>query len=286
MTSADNIFKSDVIQPDSVIHNQLGQDYVGQDSIGQRHMAQKNQSFNHLTQNSLHHPNQNQILAALSLADLASLSPHLQLVLLPVGKMLYEPGEKLRHAYFPTSSIISLHHVLESGRSAESAGVGNEGLVGTALFMGSDSTTNSAVVQMTGYAYQLESSVLKQEFKRNLAFQRLLLRYTQVLLTQISLTAMCNRHHGLQQQLCRWLLLTLDRIPSNEITMTQELVAGMLGVRREGITEAAGHLQRAGLISYRRGHITVINRAGIETHVCECYGILKKELSRLLPAAI
>ena len=286
MTSADNIFKKDVIQPDSEIHPQLSQDYVVQDNIGQGNMAQKNQPLNHLTQNSLHHPNQNHILAALPLADLVSLTPLLQLVLLPVGKMLYEPSEELRHAYFPTSSIISLHHVLESGRSAESAGVGNEGMVGTSLFMGSDTTCSSAVVQMAGYAYQLEGSMLKQAFQRNLAFQRLLLRYTQALLTQVSLTAMCNRHHSLQQQLCRWLLLTLDRLPSNQITMTQELVAGMLGVRREGITEAAGHLQHAGLISYRRGHITVINRAGIEAHVCECYGVLKKELVRLLSPAI
>ena len=239
-----------------------------------------------LHQHGLHHHSQNHILAALPAADLAILSPHLQLVNLPVGTMLYEPGQESRYAYFPTSCLISLQHMLESGRTAETASVGNDGLVGVALFMGGNSTPSSAVVQISGYAYQLEGNVLKQEFKRLIPLQQLLLRYTQVLLTQISLTAVCNRHHSLQQQLCRWLLLTLDRLNTNEITMTQELVAGMLGVRREGITEAAGHLQREGLITYRRGHITVINRKGIETHVCECYGVLKKELLRLLPEAI
>ena len=239
-----------------------------------------------LHQHGLHHHSQNHILAALPAADLAILSPHLQLVNLSVGTMLYEPGQESRYAYFPTSCLISLQHMLESGRTAETASVGNDGLVGVALFMGGNSTPSSAVVQISGYAYQLEGNVLKQEFKRLIPLQQLLLRYTQVLLTQISLTAVCNRHHSLQQQLCRWLLLTLDRLNTNEITMTQELVAGMLGVRREGITEAAGHLQREGLITYRRGHITVINRKGIETHVCECYGVLKKELLRLLPEAI
>ena len=236
-----------------------------------------------LLQHSLHQPSQNHILAALPAADLTSLVQHLQLVNLPVGTMLYEPGQESRYAYFPTSCVISLQHMLESGRTAETASVGNDGMLGVALFMGGDSTPSSAVVQISGHAYQLEGQLLKQEFKRLLTLQQLLLRYTQVLLTQISLTAVCYRHHSLQQQLCRWLLLTLDRLNTNEITMTQELVAGMLGVRREGITEAAGHLQREGLITYRRGHITVINRKGIETHVCECYGVLKKELSRLLP---
>ena len=236
-----------------------------------------------LLQHSLHQPSQNHILAALPAADLDSLNQYLQLVNLPVGTMLYEPGQESRYAYFPTSCVISLQHMLESGRTAETASVGNDGMLGVALFMGGDSTPSSAVVQISGYAYQLDGHVLKQEFKRLLTLQQLLLRYTQVLLTQISLTAVCYRHHSLQQQLCRWLLLTLDRLNTNEITMTQELVAGMLGVRREGITEAAGHLQREGLITYRRGHITVINRTGIETHVCECYGVLKKELLRLLP---
>ena len=237
-----------------------------------------------LQQHSLHQPSQNHILAALPAADLTSLAQHLQLVNLPVGTTLYEPGQESRYAYFPTSCVISLQHMLESGRTAETASVGNDGILGVALFMGGDSMPSSAVVQISGHAYQLEGQMLKQEFKRMLTLQQLLLRYTQVLLTQISLTAVCYRHHSLQQQLCRWLLLTLDRLINiNEITMTQELVAGMLGVRREGITEAAGHLQREGLITYRRGHITVINRKGIEAHVCECYGVLKKELSRLLP---
>ena len=258
-------------------------DKLSQHDSSQDLISQKNPSFNGFNNKSLHHPNQNHILNALPLDELESILPHLELVQLPVGKMIYEPGEQLRHAYFPTNCIISLQHVLETGRTSEVAGVGNEGMVGIALFMGGDTTPSSAVVQITGYAYRLESSVLKKEFKRNTTFQQLLLRYTQVLLTQISLTAVCNRHHSLQQQLCRWLLLTLDRLTTNEITMTQELVAGMLGVRREGITEAAGHLQRAGLISYRRGHITVTNRAGIEAHVCECYSVLKKELSRVLP---
>ena len=291
MTSESEMIKKDVIQTASAMHdwlyqNHVGQNYEGRANEGQAHVAEKNTPLNHLDQHGLHHPNQNHILALLPLADLADLTQHLQLVLLPVGKMLYEPSKQSRYAYFPTSCIISLQHVLASGRTTETAGVGNEGMLGVALFMGGDSTPSSAVVQMTGYAYQLESNMLKQAFKSNVAFQRLLLRYTQVLLTQISLTAVCNRHHSLQQQLCRWLLLMLDRLPSNEITMTQELVAGMLGVRREGITEVAGNLQRAGLISYRRGHITVINRAGLETHVCECYGVLKKELSRLLPEGI
>ena len=261
-----------------MLDEQLSHCHAGQNSV-----ALENQPLNHFNNKSLHHPNQNRMLNALPLADLESLIQHFELVQLPVGKMLYGSGEQLRYAYFPTSCIISLHHILESGRTSEVAGVGNEGMVGIALFMGGDTIPSSAVVQITGYAYRLESSILKKAFKCNIAFQRLLLRYTQVLLTQISLTAVCNRHHSLQQQLCRWLLLTLDRLATNEITMTQELVAGMLGVRREGITEAAGNLQQQGLISYRRGHITVTNRAGIETQVCECYSVLKKELLRLLP---
>ena len=268
---------------DDVTEKQPNHFQASQDGSAQDIGTQKNQPFNSFANKSLHHPNQNHILSALPLAELESLTQYLELVHLPVGKMIYEPGEQLRHAYFPTTCIISLHHVLETGRTSEVAGVGNEGMVGIALFMGGDTTPSSAVVQITGYAYRLESQILKKEFKSNAALQQLLLRYTQVLLTQISLTAVCNRHHSLQQQLCRWLLLTLDRLATNEITMTQELVAGMLGVRREGITEAAGHLQRAGLISYRRGHITVTNRAGIEAHVCECYSVLKIELSRLLP---
>jgi CRP-like cAMP-binding protein len=227
-------------------------------------------------------PKQNHLLAALPAAEFDSLVEHLELVPLPLGKMLYEPGGQLQHAYFPTTSIVSLHYVMESGASAETAGVGNEGVVGISLFMGGDTTPSSAVVQTAGHAYRLERRLLKQTFDRAGSMQRLLLRYTQALMTQMAQTAVCNRHHSLEQQLCRWLLLTLDRLPSNELVMTQELVASMLGVRREGITEAAGNLQRAGFISYRRGHISVLDRAGLETRACECYAVVKKELDRLL----
>jgi CRP-like cAMP-binding protein len=199
-----------------------------------------------------------------------------------LGDMLYEPGGQLQHAYFPTTAIVSLHYVMESGASAESAGVGNEGMVGISLFMGGNTTPSSAVVQTAGHAYRLERRKLLQEFNRAGLMQGLLLRYTQALATQMFQTAACNRHHSVEQQLCRWLLLTLDRLPSNELIMTQELVASMLGVRREGITEAAGNLQRAGIISYRRGHIAVLDRAGLETTVCECYAVVRKEMGRLL----
>jgi CRP-like cAMP-binding protein len=202
---------------------------------------------------------------------------------LSLGEVLYEPGGQLQHAYFPTTAIVSLHYVMASGASAESAGVGNEGVVGIALFTGGNTTPSSAVVQTAGHAYRLERSLLLQEFNRAGLMQRLLLRYTQALITQMMQAAACNRHHSIEQQLCRWLLLTLDRLPSNELVMTQELVASMLGVRREGITEAAGKLQRAGLISYRRGHIEVLDRTGLERHACECYAVVKQELSRLLP---
>ena len=281
MTTMDNLNRKALMQADAVID----------DAQSLHSDALKKQALNLntspcLNTNSLHQPKNNHILAALPVASLSDLSQYLKLVLLPIGKMLYEPNEPLRYAYFPVNCIISLQHMLETGRTSETAGVGKEGMLGIALFMGGDSTPSSAVVQMAGYAYQLESNMLKQAFKNDAAFQRLMLRYTQVLLTQISLTAVCNRHHSLQQQLCRWLLLTLDKLPSDEITMTQEQVAGMLGVRREGITEAAGQLQHAGLIAYRRGHITVINRAGLESHVCECYSVLKKELSRLLPETV
>ena len=232
---------------------------------------------------STHNPSQNHLLAALPTAEFEALSEHLEWVPLRLGESLYEPGEKLQHAYFPTSAIVSLHYVTESGASAETAGVGNEGVVGVSLFMGGETTASSAVVQTAGHAYRLEGQLLKDEFNRAGLMQRLLLRYTQALLTQMAQTAVCNRHHSLEQQLCRWLLLTLDRLPTNELIMTQELVASMLGVRREGITEAAGKLQRAGLISYRRGHISVLDRSGLETHACECYAVVKKELARLLP---
>ena len=231
---------------------------------------------------SSHSPNQNRLLAALPTAEFERLAAHLELIPMPLGEFLYEPGEQLQHAYFPTTAIVSLHYVMESGAAAETAGVGNEGVVGISLFMGGGTTPSSAVVQTAGHAYRLESRLLKQEFDRAGIMQRMLLRYTQALMTQMTQTAACYRHHSVEQQLCRWLLLTLDRLPSNDLVMTQELAAGMLGVRRESITEAAGKLQHAGIIRYRRGHITVLDRSGLETHVCECYAVVKNELSRLL----
>jgi CRP-like cAMP-binding protein len=227
-------------------------------------------------------PLQNHLLAALPAADFERLVPHLEDVPMPLGDALYEPDSQLRHAYFPTTSIVSLYYVTKSGAAAETAGVGNEGVVGVSLFMGGDTTPSSAMVRTAGYGYRLERRLLKQEFDRTGAMQRLLLRYTQALVTQMAQTCACNRHHVLEQQLCRWLLLTLDRLPTRELTMTQELVAGMLGVRREGVTEAAGNLQRAGLISYRRGHISVLDRRGLEVQSCECYGVVRKEMDRLL----
>lgn len=235
--------------------------------------------FSRPTQSS---PKQNHLLAALPEADFDALAPHLELVSLKVGERLYEPGGQLRHAYFPTTAIVSLHYLTESGASCEAAGVGNEGVVGVALFMGGNTTTSSAVVRTAGQAYRLERRLLKQEFERSGVLRRLLLLYTQALMTQLSQTAVCNRHHSIDQQFCRWLLLTLDRSPSAELVMTQELVASMLGVRRESVTEIAGNLQRAGTISYRRGHISVLDRAGLEAGACECYAVVKKELSRLL----
>jgi CRP-like cAMP-binding protein len=229
-----------------------------------------------------HNPNQNHLLAALQPLDFEPLAAHLELVPMALGQMLYEPGSQMRHAYFPTTSIASLHYVTESGASAETAGVGHEGMVGVSLFMGGDSTPSSAVVQTAGHAYRLERALLKQEFNRSGALQRLLLRYTQALMTQMAQTAVCNRHHSVEQQLCRWLLLTLDRLPDRELVMTQELVASMLGVRRESVTDAAGNLQAAGYIRYRRGHIGVLCRAGLQSQVCECYGVVKKEIDRLL----
>jgi CRP-like cAMP-binding protein len=228
------------------------------------------------------HPSQNHLLAALPAAEFEPLQVHLERVDLALGDMLYEPGGQLRHAYFPTSAIISLHYVMASGASAESAGVGNEGIVGVSLFMGGGTTSSSAVVQTAGEAYRMPAATLLQEFNRAGLFQRLLLRYTQALMTQMAQTTVCTRHHSVEQQLCRWLLLTLDRLPSNQLVMTQELIANMIGVRREGITEAAGRLQDAGVISYRRGHIAVLDRKGLETRVCECYGVVKAELDRLL----
>jgi len=227
-------------------------------------------------------PDQNQLLAALPAAELEAFAAQLEWVPMPLGEILYEPGGRMQHAYFPTTAIVSLHYVMESGMSAESAGVGNEGVVGISLFMGGDTTPSSAVVQTAGHGYRLAGSVLKREFNRGGWMQGLLLRYTQALIEQMIQTAACNRHHTVEQQLCRWLLLTLDRVSSRELIMTQELIARMLGVRREGITEAAGNLQSAGVIRYRRGHIAVIERSGLETRACECYAVVKKELSRLL----
>ena len=227
-------------------------------------------------------PSQNHLLAALPAEEFANISAHLELVPMPLGKMIYEPNEQLVYAYFPTTCIVSLLYVIDSGASAETAGVGNEGMVGISLFMGGNTTPSSAVVQTAGYAYRLDRRVLKQEFKRAGLLQGLLLRYTQALMTQMAQTAVCNRHHSVEQQLCRWLLLTLDRLPDNELIMTQELIASLLGVRREGITEAAGNLQRAGFISYRRGHISVLDRTGLEGRTCECYEVVKTELDRLL----
>jgi CRP-like cAMP-binding protein len=226
---------------------------------------------------------QNHLLAELPESERERLFPHLEPVSLALGKALYESGGQLSHVYFPTTAIVSLLYVMENGASAEIAVVGNEGMVGIALFMGGETMPNRAVVQSAGHAYRLQGQLLKQEFGRSGALQHLLLRYTQALLTQMAQTAVCNRHHSVDQQLCRWLLLSLDRLPSDELSMTQELIANMLGVRREGVTEAAGKLQSAGLIRYRRGHITVLDRPGLEARVCECYEVVRKEFRRLLP---
>jgi len=229
-----------------------------------------------------HDPRQNFILAALSPAERERLDPHLQLVEMPLGKVLYESGDVLQHVYFPTDSIVSLLYVLENGASAEISVVGNEGLIGVALFMGGETTPSRAIVRSAGHAYRLIGQQLKAEFHRNGEMQLLLLRYTQALITQMAQTAVCNRHHSVDQQLCRWLLLTLDRLPSNELTMTQELIANMLGVRREGVTEAAGKLQKLGVIRYARGQVTVLDRPKLEQLCCECYAVVKKETDRLL----
>lgn len=226
-------------------------------------------------------PSSNRILAALPQAEFEAVEPHLELVPMALGQMLYEPGSPQRYAYFPTTAIASLHYVTESGASAETAGVGNEGMVGVSIFMGGNTTCSSAVVQTAGFGYRIERGRLKEEFGRAGILQNLLLRYTQALMTQMAQTAACNRHHSVEQQLCRWLLLTMDRLPDRELVMTQELVASMLGVRRESVTETAGQLQTAGYIRYRRGHIAVLSRAGLERHACECYGVVKKELGRL-----
>ena len=228
-------------------------------------------------------PRQNRLLAALPDAEWAHWVPHLEPVDLPLGKVLYESGGKLTHVYFPTTSIVSLLYVMEDGASAEIAIVGNEGIVGISLFMGGESTLSRAVVQSAGKGFRLRADLMMQEFERAGPVMHLLLRYTQALITQMAQTAVCNRHHSLDQQLCRWLLTSLDRLKSDELVMTQELIANMLGVRREGVTEAAGHLHEAGLIRYHRGHITVLDRAGLEKRTCECYAVVKREYERLLP---
>jgi CRP-like cAMP-binding protein len=228
-----------------------------------------------------HNPKQNHLLAALPAADYERLLPDLELVPLPLGWAVYEAGGQLGYLYFPTTSIVSLLYVMEDGASAEIAVTGSDGLVGIALFMGGESTPSRAVVQSAGYGYRLRASILKREFALGGKLQHLALRYTQALITQMAQTAVCNRHHSVEQQLCRWLLLSLDRLPSNELT--QELIANMLGVRREGVTEAAGKLQADGLIHYSRGHITVLDRPRLEKRVCECYAVVKKEMDRLLP---
>jgi CRP-like cAMP-binding protein len=227
-------------------------------------------------------PEQNHILEALPPAERARLFPHLKLVALPLGRVIYESGDKLQYIYFPTDSIISLLYVLEDGASAEIAVVGNDGAIGIALFMGGETTTNRAIVQSSGSAYQLTGTRLKQEFNRHGEVLHILLRYTQALITQMAQTAVCNRHHSVEQQLCRWLLLSLDRLPSSQLNMTQELIANMLGVRREGVTEAAGKLQKLGVITYSRGQIEVPDRGALERLCCECYGVVKRETDRLL----
>ena len=228
-------------------------------------------------------PRQNLLLAALLNADYERLLPHLELVPLELGRALYESGSHQGYVYFPTTSIVSLLYVMEDGSSAEIAIVGKEGVVGIALFMGGESTPSRAVVQSAGYGYRLRAGVMISEFGQGGDLQHLLLRYTQALITQMAQTAVCNRHHALDQQLCRWLLLSLDRMENSELVMTQELIANMLGVRREGVTEAAGKLQKDGVIRYSRGHISILSRAKLEARVCECYAVVKREYDRLLP---
>jgi len=232
---------------------------------------------------SPHSPKQNHILAALPAADYARLLPDLELTPMPLGWAVYESGGRMGYLYFPTTSIVSLLYVMESGASAEIAITGNEGVVGISLFMGGESTPSRAVVQSAGEGYRLKASILKREFALGGQLQHLALRFTQALITQMSQTAVCNRHHTLEQQLCRWLLLSLDRLPGDVLSMTQELIANMLGVRREGVTQAAGRLQAEGMIQYSRGRIKVLDRAKLEGHVCECYAVVKKEYDRLLP---
>jgi CRP-like cAMP-binding protein len=235
-------------------------------------------------------PDQNLLLSGLPVKITERISPHLELISMKIGDVVYESGDRLQHVYFPTTAIISLHCITENGASIEIAGVGNEGAVGIALLLGGNTMPGMATVHTEGFVYRLKRQLMMEEFKRAGgrrlgALQNLMLRYIQALMTQIAQTAVCNRHHSIEQQLCRWLLLTQDRLPSQELIVTQELIANILGVRREGITEAAGNLQRAGLISYRRGHITALDRSGLESRACECYHVVKKEFHRLLDDA-
>ena len=229
-----------------------------------------------------HATTQNHILAAFPLAEYDRLSQYLELVEMPLAEVLCESGDRLRHVYFPTTSIVSLQYILENGSTAEIAVVGNEGLVGISLFMGGNTTLSRAVIRSAGHGYRLPAALLQDEFNRAGPVLQVLLRYTQALITQMTQTAVCNRHHSVEQQLCRALLLSLDRVSTSSLTMTQELIAGMLGVRREGVSEAASTLQKTGLIRYHRGHIDVLDRAGLERAVCECYGVVKAEFDRLM----
>lgn len=231
-------------------------------------------------------PTQNHLLAALPAEVQERLFPHLKLIPMPLGKVLYESGDKMTTVYFPIDSIVSLLYVMQNGASAEISVVGNEGLIGISLFMGGESTPSRALVQSAGHAWQLSGQRLKDEFNRHGEMLLLMLRYTQSLITQMAQTAVCNRHHTIDQQLCRWLLLSLDRLPGNRLTMTQELIANMLGVRREGVTEAASKLQRLGVIEYSRGKIMVLDRPKLETLTCECYAVVRKESERLLPCKV
>ena len=230
-------------------------------------------------------PKENHLLAALPAEIFERIFPHLELIEMPLGKVLYESGGLLQYVYFPTSAIVSLLYMMENGATAEIAGVGNEGVVGISVFMGGKSTPSMAAVYIAGYGYRLKTRLMMDEFNRAGPLMRLLLLYTQALITQMAQTAVCNRHHTVEQQLCRWLLLTLDRSGSNELIMTQEMISTLLGVRREGVTASAGNLQREGLISYRRGHISVLDRSGLELHTCECYQVVKNEFQRLLQLA-
>ena len=227
-------------------------------------------------------PSENRLLAALPAAELAAVTAKLEVVSMPLGKPLYQPGEKLKHAYFPITAIVSMHYVMASGASAEIAAVGNEGMIGVALVLGGDTTTSSAVVRTAGHGFRMSEDVLKQEFSRGSIWRSILLRYILSLIAQMSLNVACNRHHSIDQQLCRWLLSTLDRGASSDLVVTQELIASTLGVRREGVTDAAGKLQRAGLIYYRRGHISVLDIVGLEARACECYAVVKTDMKRLL----